>query len=80
MGYVAMGCSSLHLIVNMTFIITESGHQICLRFTKWRLMRKYAKVRGEQLLKREKKARELKFKKSSKSSAQAKLKRMTNTN
>jgi len=61
MGYVAIGCSGIHLFINMIFIILESAHQICLRYSRWRLMRKYARVRGEQMMRQEKKQRELKF-------------------
>lgn len=61
-GFLVMACSGFQLFTNMFFIIAESVHQGCLRVKRWRLMRKYAKTRGEQMLHKEKKVREINFK------------------
>eukprot|EP00352_Strombidinopsis_acuminata_P000903 CAMPEP_0176343618 /NCGR_PEP_ID=MMETSP0126-20121128/4082_1 /TAXON_ID=141414 ORGANISM="Strombidinopsis acuminatum, Strain SPMC142" /NCGR_SAMPLE_ID=MMETSP0126 /ASSEMBLY_ACC=CAM_ASM_000229 /LENGTH=68 /DNA_ID=CAMNT_0017689663 /DNA_START=2881 /DNA_END=3087 /DNA_ORIENTATION=+ len=62
----------------MFFIIAESIHQACLRVKRWRLMRKYAKTRGEQILHMEKKVRERNFKRQSRNDkAKEKLKNLS---
>jgi hypothetical protein len=52
MGIVAIACVGLHIGVNMFLMIGESIHLTRLRTTRWKLWRKYAKIRGEKMLRR----------------------------
>ena len=46
MGLAAISCVGLHIGVNMFLMIGGTIHLSRLRITRWKLWRKYAKIRG----------------------------------
>lgn len=57
-----VGFVCLHLVVNLFLMFGDSVRQTRLKFTRWKLWRKYAQVRGDKMLKFQKKNRHRKFK------------------
>ena len=51
LGYVAIFAVSFHIFYNMMTIFAQSIHLQKLKFKRWSLMRKYAKVRSEKIYK-----------------------------
>jgi hypothetical protein len=50
-GYVACGIVIIHIGINLFLMFRTNIKEQCLRFTRWRMMRKYAKVRGDAIYK-----------------------------
>jgi len=60
-GYSLIGFTSTHILINLGLMFFSNVHQIRLRYTRHKLMRKYAKVRAKKLMKREKLRRKRMF-------------------
>lgn len=62
MGYACIAAVLGHIAVNISIMGIEAIRNARLRYTRWRLRRKFAKVRGERMLRHQQKERHIKWK------------------
>ena len=62
LGYLCIGFVSSHIGVNIFFMFKASARDLSLRYKKWSLFRKYAKIRAEKIYKFQKKQRHRNYK------------------